>query len=366
MIRFALVLLVCSCAAAEPVLRDAFDDDFLIGVALNSSQVDGRNPAASKLAARQFSAVTAENDFKWQGIHPAPGRYRFDAADAYLAFAEKHRMKVIGHTLVWHSQTPDWVFRSEGGGDATRDELLARMKEHIETVVGRYKGRVHGWDVVNEAVSDGPGGLRDSPWKRIIGEDFIEHAFRFAKAADPDAELYYNDYGMVDRGKRARAIAMLKRLIERGVSIDAVGMQGHYSLAHPPSAEVDAAIRDFAELGLKVMITELDVSVLPSRGNPGVADVSRREAAAPELNPYVDGLPAEVQQQLADRYASLFEVFLRNRKHLTRVTFWGLDDGSSWLNNFPIRRRTNHPLLFDRKLAPKPAFNAVLKVARSR
>lgn len=238
------------------------------------------------------------------------------------------------------------------------------MKEHIDTVVGRYKGRVHGWDVVNEAISDGPGGLRDSQWRRIIGDDFIEQAFRFARAADPKAELYYNDYGLVDRRKRARAIVMLKRLIERGAPLDAVGMQGHYSLERPPASEVEQAIKDFAALGLKVMITELDVDVLPSRGRAGVADISRREAAHPSLDPYRDGLPDEVQRRLADRYAELFRVFLRHREHVTRVTFWGLDDGHTWLNHFPVRGRTNHPMLFDRDRRPKPAFFAVIKAGQ--
>lgn len=351
-------------AMAEPTLRGVFADDFLIGVALNTAQVDGRASKAGEVAARQFSAVTAENDMKWSGVHPEPGHYDFKAADSYAAFAGNHGMKLIGHTLVWHSQTPDWVFKGKDGGEATRGELLARMKDHIETVVGRYKGKVHGWDVVNEAISDGPGGLRDSPWKRIIGEDFIEQAFRFAHAADPKAGLYYNDYGMVNREKRARAIAMLKRLIDRGVPVDAVGMQGHYGLKWPDTGEVDQAIRDFAALGLKVMITELDVDVLPSKGDISVADINRREEADPLLDPYVNGLPDDIQQQLTDRYTDLFQVFLRHRKDITRVTLWGLEDGQSWLNFFPIRGRANHPLLVDRNLNPKPAFFAVLKIGR--
>lgn len=347
-----------------PTLRSVFADDFLIGVALDGRVVGGRNPEAAEIAARQFSSLTAENDMKWMALQPWPGRYRFETADAYVGFAVKHRMKVIGHTLVWHSQTPRWVFETTDGEEIEREELLRRMKEHIETVVGHFKGRVHGWDVVNEAISDGPGGLRDSRWRRIIGDDFIEQAFRFAREADPNAELYYNDYGLVDRRKRARTIDMLKRLIERGAPVDAVGMQGHYSLDRPPAAEVEQAIKDFAALGLKVMITELDVDVLPSRGRVGVADISRRETAHPSLDPYRDGLPEDVQQKLANRYAELFRVFLRHRGHISRVTFWGVDDGHTWLNHFPIRGRTNHPLLIDRNRHPKPAFFAVLKAGQ--
>lgn len=363
----AITAVACSLSAAKPAtptLRETFADDFLIGVALNQRAVNGRDSKAAEVAARQFSAVTAENDMKWQSVHPWPDRYDFRAADAYVKFAQEHDMKVIGHALVWHSQTPGWVFRGKDGQPPTREELLKRMKDHIRTVMDRYKGKVHGWDVVNEVISDGRGGLRDSPWRRIIGDDFIDHAFRCAKEADPKTELYYNDYGLVNRRKRAHAITMLKGLIERGVPIDGVGMQGHYSLHQPEAREVDRAIKEFAALGLKVMITELDVDVLPSRGRPGVADIGRREQTDPKLDPYVDGLPREVQEKLAQRYEELFKVFLQNRDHVTRVTFWGLNDRWSWLNHFPIRGRTNHPLLIDREMNPKPAFFAVLKAGR--
>ncbi|MCU0779930.1 MAG: endo-1,4-beta-xylanase [Akkermansiaceae bacterium] len=349
---------------AGTTLRSAYQDHFLIGAALNQFQVSGRNARAAEIAARQFSSVTAENDMKWQSVHPERGRYRFENADAYLKFAEKHDMKVIGHTLVWHSQTPGWVFKGEGGRDATRDELLALMKEHIMTVAGRYKGRIHGWDVVNEALSDGgPDILRDSPWRRIIGEDFLDHAFRFAREAAPGAELYYNDYGLENPRKRANCIKLVKGMLERGVPIDGIGTQSHFHLNHPSLDDIEKTITAFAALGLKVMVTELDVDVLPDRG-PGGADISRREQAGPKLNPYTDGLPAEVQERLAKRYADIFRIYLRHSDSITRVTFWGLDDGSSWLNGFPIRGRTNHPLLIDRKLEPKPAFFTVLKLPK--
>lgn len=343
-------------------LGRAYANDFLIGVALNTSMVDGRNPRAAEIAARQFTSLTAENDMKWQAVHPAPDRYHFAPADAYVEFGQKHKMAVIGHTLVWHSQTPEWVFQGDGGQPASREVLQMRMREHIQTVAGRYRGRIKGWDVVNEAVADGgPDVLRDSPWRRIIGDDFLDYAFRYAREADPKAELYYNDYGLENEQKRARALAMLRGMIQRGVPVDGVGLQGHYHLNHPSAAVIEQTIKDFAALGLKVMITELDVDVLPSRGNTDIADISRREQADPALNPYSAGLPDDVQEKLARRYAELFEVFLRHRKEITRVTFWGLDDGQSWLNHFPIRGRTNHPLLLNRELLPKPAFFAVLR-----
>lgn len=361
----AVAIVHQSAAAADPpppTLRKAFANDFLIGAALNTAQVDGRDAKGGALAASQFSALTAENDMKWQSLHPAPDRFNFQAADAYVKFAGKHDMKLIGHCLVWHSQTPAWVFQGDNGQPATREQLLKRMRDHIHTVVGRYKGKVTGWDVVNEALADGgPDILRDSPWRRIIGDDFIDQAFRFAREADPKAELYYNDYGLENERKRGNCVKLLKGLIGRGVPITGVGTQSHFNINHPPLGEVEKTIVDFAKLNLKVMVTELDVDVLPSRGNPGNADINRREQGGNASNPYTAGLPDDVQEKLAKRYADLFAIYLRHRKDLTRVTFWGLDDGHSWLNGFPIRGRTNHPLLFDRNLMPKPAFTAVMK-----
>lgn len=345
-------------------LRAAMADNFLIGVAMNQRQVTGRDEKVAELAGRQFSSLTPENEMKWMYLHPQPGRYEFDVADAYVEYARKHDMKLIGHALVWHSQTPDWVFQGNDGGVATREELLALMREHIFTIAGRYKGKIHGWDVVNEALSDGgPELLRDSPWKRIIGDDFLDHAFRFAREAAPDAELYYNDYGLENPDKREKCLTLLRGMLKRGVPIDGVGTQSHLHLLHPPISDVEDTIKALASTGLKVMVTELDVDVLPSRGNFGNADVNRREKADPSLNPYTKGLPDEVQQQLTKRYEDLFAVYLRHRKSMTRVTLWGVHDGACWLNFFPIPWRTNHALLIDRELKPKPAFLAVRKLA---
>lgn len=351
--------------AGTPALREVFRDKFTLGVALNTRMVNGGNAAAGGIAGRQFSGLTAENDMKWQSLHPEPGIYQFDAADAYFEFAKKHTMEVVGHTLVWHSQTPRWVFQGADGKPVTREELLKRMREHIHAVAGRYKGRVKGWDVVNEALSDGGEDiLRDSPWRRIIGDDFIDHAFRYAREADPDAELYYNDYSLEDELKRANCVKLLKGLLERKVPIDGVGTQSHFQLDHPDLGQIEKTIKAFSDLGLKVMVTELDVDVLPSRGSAGNADISRREKGDSTTNPYTAGLPDDVQEQLAKRYADLFKIYLRHDKAITRVTFWGLDDGQSWLNDFPIFGRTNHPLLFDRDLKPKPAFFAVRKAGQ--
>ncbi len=356
-----------SAALAEPTLRGVYEKDFVVGVALNMWVVNGRNAPAAELAGKQFSSVTAENDMKWQMIQPEPGRYRFEAADAYFEFAGRHKMEVIGHTLVWHSQTPRRVFEGEGGKPATREELLKRMREHIHTVAGRYKGRVKGWDVVNEALSDGgPDMLRDSPWRSIIGDDFIDHAFRFAREADPKAELYYNDYGLEDPRKRANCVKLVKGMLERKVPIDGIGTQSHFNLEHPSLVDIEQTIADFSALGLKVMVTELDIDVLPSRGAPGNADIGRRERGDAGANPYTAGLPAEVQEKLAKRYSDIFRIYLKHRKSVTRVTFWGLSDGMTWLNHFPVRGRTNHPMLFDRELKPKPAFESLIKLGQQK
>jgi len=349
--------------AAEPVLRSVYEKDFLIGVALNTGQVTGRNAKAGELAGTQFSCLTAENDMKWQSLHPDPERYQFDRADAYFEFAKKHKMEVVGHTLVWHSQTPRWVFEGADGKPATKEELLKRMRDHIHTVAGRYKGKVKGWDVVNEALSDGGDDiLRSSPWRKIIGDDFIDHAFRFAREADPTAELYYNDYGLENERKRANCVKLVKGMLERKVPIDGIGTQSHFQLNNPSLDEIEKTIKDFADLGLKVMITELDVDVLPSRGPAGNADISRREQGDSSTNPYTAGFPEDMQEKLAKRYEDIFKIYLKHRKSINRVTFWGLDDGQTWLNGFPVRGRTNHPLLFDRELKPKPAFFEVVKV----
>ncbi|MBL9212476.1 MAG: endo-1,4-beta-xylanase [Opitutaceae bacterium] len=346
---------------STPRLRDVYAQEFMIGVALSAAQVDGRERRAGELAAEQFAAITPENAMKWQALHPQPDRYDFKAADAYVEFAGRHKLSLIGHTLVWHSQVPAWVFEGADGRPATREVMLNRMRQHIHAVVGRYKGKVKGWDVVNEALSDhGADILRDSLWRRLIGDDYIDHAFRFAREADPDTELYYNDYGLENPRKRANSVTLIRGLLDRGVPITGVGTQSHFHLDYPALADVDRTLAALSSLGLKVMVTELDVDVLPSRGNAGIADLNRSEAGDASMNPYTAGLPDEIQTRLAHRYRDLFAVYRRHRGSITRVTLWGLDDRQSWLNHFPIKRRTNHPLLFDRDLKPKPAFFALV------
>lgn len=358
----AVVILLSSCGSDDTTLRKAFEDHFLIGTAINGMQISGADPQALPFIASQFNSVTPENEMKWERIHPEPGRYEFGLADSIVDFAERNGMKVIGHTLVWHSQTPRWVFQDSLGNQLTRDALLERMREHIHTVVGHYKGRVLGWDVVNEAVNE-DGSLRKTKWLEIIGEDYIEKAFIFANEADPDAELYYNDYNNEEPAKLAGVIPIIKNLQAKGIRIDGVGIQGHWHLDSPDMAIVDKSIGDYGALGIKVMITEMEINVLPTPARFYGAEISNRGAYLDSLNPYVKGLPDSVETQLTDRYAELFRILLKHDDAVTRVTFWGVHDGYSWKNNWPIPGRTNYPLLFDRNYNPKPAWHAVIQEA---
>ena len=349
---------------APPTLKDAFKGSFLVGAALNEAQFTEADARSAALVKAQFNAIAPENILKWGSVHPEPDRYDFGPADSYVAFGEKNHMFILGHTLVWHHQTPAWVFQDDKGHPVDRDTLLKRMRDHIHTVVGRYKGRVNGWDVVNE-VLDEDGSLRRTPWLTIIGDDYIAKAFEFAHEADPQAELYFNEFSLENEAKRKGAVELIKKLKAEGVPVTAVGLQGHYRMDWPSLEQLDATIGAFEQLGIKVMITELDVDVLPPATEYRGADISLNLPLQAKLNPYANGLPDSVQEALAKRYADLFGVFLKHRGNLTRVNFWGVTDGQSWLNNWPVGGRTSYPLLFDRNGQPKPAFDAVIQTAAS-
>ena len=350
-------------ATATRGLKDAFEGAFMVGTALAPQQFTERDTASVALIVREFNAITPENVLKWERVHPEPDRYDFTPVDQYVAFGEKYGMFVVGHTLVWHSQTPRWVFQNAEGQPLTREDLLGRMKEHITTVVGRYKGRVKGWDVVNEALNE-DGTLRQSPWFRIIGPDFIEKAFQFAHEADPAAQLYYNDYNLDYPAKRDGAVRLIRSLQEKGVRIDGVGSQAHHKLTTPTVAQIDSSLRLLGATGVKVHITELDVDMLPPATRNTTADVSVRAGPAPDLDPYKTGLPDSVQQAHAKRYEDVFRVYLQHRGVIDRITFWGVADHDSWLNGWPVRGRTNYPLLFDRQNKPKPAYDRVMALSR--
>jgi endo-1,4-beta-xylanase len=344
-------------------LKDAYADDFYIGAALNTSQYTGQDERAKPIIEEHFNSITAENDMKWEVIHPERDTYDFEMADQFVEFGEKNDMFIIGHTLVWHSQTPGWVFEDEEGNSLTREELLKRMKDHIYKVVGRYKGRVDGWDVVNEAVND-DGTIRESPWYNIIGKDYMAKAFQFAHEADPEAELYYNDYNLHLPEKADAAAEWVQSIQENGGVVTGIGMQGHYGLDYPTKEALERNITMFGELGV-VAITELDIDVLPSAFGYTGADISKRVELQEELNPYTEAMPDSIEQQQIDQYKLLFEVFHKHSDVINRVTTWGVTDGDSWKNGWPMPGRTNYPLLFDREGSPKKVVDTLKEIAKA-
>jgi len=365
-ILLALALISPSCGSAvedaPSGLKDVYADAFMIGTALNTRQIYEEDVNGVRLVEEHFNAITPENITKWSLIYPKPGEYNFEPADRFVEFGEKNGMHMVGHTLVWHSQVPDWVFKDEEGNFLDREALLERMRDHIHTVVGRYKGRFHAWDVVNEALND-DGTLRETHWYNIIGKDYLVKAFQYAHEADPDAELLYNDYSLENPAKREGAVRLIQYLQENGAPVTGIGTQGHWHIPSPSLEEIEKTITDFAALGIDVMVTELDIDVLPAAWNYSGADISMVAGMEDGLDPYTEGLPDDVQQELADRYREIFELFLKHRDVITRVSFWGVTDGDNWKNNFPVRGRTNHPLLFDRDWQPKPAYYSVVEVA---
>ena len=369
-----LCLLLAGCAnttAGQPdvTLKEAYADAFLVGTAVNEAIVSGEDSAGQAIVLRQFNTITAENVMKAGPINPEPGEYLFEPADALVEFGEQHDMFIVGHTLVWHNQTPDWFFLDAAGEPNTPAAQIERMRSHIETVAGRYAGRVDAWDVVNEVI-DNDGSYRPTTWVQGVGggDELVKAAFRFAGEYAPDAELYYNDFNAWRPAKRDGIVRMVRMLQQEGIRIDGIGMQGHWGLNYPKSEYIEAAIDSFAALGVKVMITELDVDVLPLTREGQIIGTGmshpqfQLEEFEAYLDPYPNGLPADVQQQLADRYAELFEIFYRKRDKIDRVTLWGAHDGMSWKNDYPVPGRTNYPLLFGRDGMPKPAFDAVIAV----
>lgn len=412
-IAASLILLIAPAAgAAEPAtaLKEAFKDHFPVGTAVSRSLVTGgvdfrrnaeQNTQDLAVLKRHFNQITAENDMKWQLIHPREGAggYDFAPADALVSFGQSNGMRVVGHTLVWHSQTPDWVFAGTnpppasatnvapaaavpagmantnapgtnqagrrgfgpgfGGGfgryngpRASRDELLQRMREHIHTVVGRYKGKVRVWDVVNEALADGKGTnvLRNSLWLEIVGPDFIAKAFQYAHEADPEATLRYNDYGLENPAKRKRLITLIRQLKEQGVPVHAIGSQAHVNVS-TKFETMDEALTEIATLGLPIHITELDVNSAQG-GQQGVgADVAANASSTQ------GGLVGDADKKLAEAYGDLFRAFVKHRDAVKLVTLWGVNDAVSW-------RARGKPLLFDADNQPKPAFDAVIRAGR--
>lgn len=341
----------------EPSLKDAVGDKFLMGVALNVNQSSGVDTSSIKLVKQHFNSIVAENCMKCEVIHPEEDRYDFTLADQFVSFGEKNGMAVIGHCLIWHSQLAPWFCVDEKGNNVTPEVLKQRMKDHITTIVTRYKGRIKGWDVVNEAILE-DGSYRKSKFYEILGEEFIPLAFQYAHEADPDAELYYNDYAMNMPGKREGVVKLVSSLKEKGIRIDAVGMQGHMGMDYPDINEFEQSIVAFAGTGVKVMVTEWDMSALPTVKQS--ANISDTVAYQKMLNPYPETLPDSVSKAWNNRMKQFFGLFEKHTDVISRVTAWGVSDSDSWKNDFPVKGRHDYPLLFDRNYQPKPFVKEIM------
>jgi endo-1,4-beta-xylanase len=368
-VSFTLLLFICllfvacnntkksagaSSTQAIPSLKKTFQNDFAIGAALNTEQILQKEPNARVLVPEQFDAITPENIMKAEVIHPEWNRYNFQLADSIVAYGKAHHMIVNGHTLIWHNQLPAFV-RAMKNADSVRQYFV----NHISSVAGRYDGKVYSWDVVNEALNE-DGTMRKTIFLENLGDDYVVEAFRLAQKAAPHTKLYYNDYNIEQPKKRAGAIALIKKIQAAGVRIDGVGIQGHWRAYNLPLADIEESIKEFSALGIEVMFTEVDLGVLPSPGEV-TAEVSQTAEYNAKMNPYVNGLPDSMVEKQTKSYEALFRVFEKYKDKISRVTFWGVNDGQSWLNNWPIRGRTNYPLLFDRQFKPKPAFYKVIE-----
>lgn len=328
-------------------LKDYYNNYFPIGVAVTPNDIRGNEKS---LILEHFNSITAENAMKMGPLQPGENKYFWSNADSIVEFGVKNKLKVRGHCLVWHTQTPRWLFKDSAGKTISKEVLLTRIKNHINTVVPRYKGKIYAWDVVNEVIADDTSYFRKSPLYNIAGEDFVEQAFRYAHAADPKAILFYNDYNTETPAKRDKIFKMLKGLLAKGVPIHGVGLQAHWSINNPRREELEKSIEMFSSLGLQIQFTELDISVYTGRqGGQLIAGEKAKEPAV---------FTPEMEQKQLEKYKMIFDVFRKHKKHITGVTFWNLSDKYTWLDG---RGRKNFPLLFDTELKPKKAYYEVIK-----
>ena len=362
-LSLAIGLLAVSCSNTKkatgtsrtPSLKETFKNDFAIGTAMDAAQIEEKDPKANALIVQQFNAVTPENIMKAEVIHPRWNEYNFDLADKLVAYAKKNNMIVNAHNLIWHSQLPSYMHSMKNA-----DSVRQYFNNHITTLASRYDGKVYSWDVVNEALNE-DGTMRKDIFLKELGDDYVVEAFRLAQKAAPNTKLYYNDYNIEEPKKRAGAISLIKKIQAAGVRIDGVGIQGHWKAYNIPLKDIEESIKAFSALGIEVMFTELDLSVLPNPWDANVADVNKTAANSTRMNPYAAGIPDSMQVKLTKGYEDLFNLFLKYSNKISRITFWGVNDEQSWLNNWPIRGRTNYPLLFDRSFKPKPAFYKVIE-----
>ena len=375
---FLSLLAVAACSNEAPAvpdvaLKDVYSDSFLIGAAISSFNFSDRSPETRDLLLKHFNAISPDNELKPESLHPRPDVWNFERADNYCSFGRENGMWILGHTLCWHNQTPDFFWTRPDGSTMSKDDIFNSIESYIRTVCTHFLGMVDAWDVINEIVSE-DGGYRDLGWVHALGADpavvdeFVKHVFRCAEKYAPDTELYYNEFNCWRPTKLAGIVRLVRMLQAEGIRIDGVGIQAHWGLNYPKNHYIEEAIEQLYALGVKVNITELDVDVLPISKEGQVIGRSLQdpqyqlEEFEEFLDPYKDGLPAEVEDPLAARYEELFRIFYGHRDQIARVTFWGIHDGTSWKNGSPIARRTNYPLLFQRDFTPHKAFYSVAAV----
>ena len=343
-------------------LKKYYSSFFNIGAAINEDIILGLDNDSKQIVETQFNSITPENSLKWIFVQPYPNSFNFTVADKYVNIGIKNKMHIVGHALVWHSQLADFMQNVK-----SKAQMNKHFENHINTVVSRYKGKIDAWDVVNEAFNE-DGSFRESVFYKFLGKNYIEKAFKLANEIDPNADLIYNDYNLYKKEKRDGVIQMVKQMQSKGIKIDGIGVQAHWSLNQPSLNEIEQIIFDISELGVDVMFTELDISVLPSPWEQVGAEVSQnfsRFEGDAKMNPYPDKLPKSIQNKLAKRYNDIFQLFIKHSDKISRVTFWGVMDKHSWLNDFPIKGRTNYPLLFDRNYQAKEAHKSLIILGSS-
>ena len=337
-------------------LQEAYAPYFKIGAALNYEIISEEDSLSFSILKKHFNTITPENIMKWMFIHPGQDSFNYKQSDVYVDLGVRNNMHTVGHTLVWHSQLAPWV-------NEIKDSslLINVIDNHIEKIVLHHKGKIQEWDVVNEALNE-DGSYRESHFYNVLGTEYLKQAFKKTAEVDPNVKLVYNDYNLWKPAKRAGAIQLVKMLNESNIKIDGIGMQGHYGLVDPSIEDVEASIIAFSELGLKVSFTELDLNILPFPDEVEGAEVEANVAMIEGMNPYKEGLPDSIQVIIEQRYLDLFSLFLKHEEKIDRVTFWGISDDNSWLNNWPVNGRTNYPLPFDRKKQAKPILDKLIQL----
>ena len=382
---FLMAALACCCHSmtAQTTLWEAYRDYWYTGVSVNQWQVEADNSGANvhdvtgqvsndqtadwPIIAKNFNWVVAENCMKCEVIHPREGVYDFTLADQFVNKAKAAGMKVLGHCLIWHSQCAPWFHFDSEGKPVSRDVLKKRMREHIYTIVSHFRGRVDAWDVVNEAFED-DGTPRQSLFHQILGTDYIPLAFQYAHEADPAAQLFYNDFSMNKAAKVEGVCRFFRPLIEQGLPVTAIGMQGHMILEDNVNNSVirqyEHSIETIAATGVPTFFSELDLSVLPNPYGFSGANISDKFAYRPEMDPYTKGLSKEQNAKMEQFWIDFYKMLIPHHKDILRVNFWCLNDANSWRNDFPIKGRTDYATLFDRQSRPKPVVQKLIDLVR--